>query len=298
MSRGQENQVFNTATAQNATAAQNAQNSYNSAQTDIGNYQNQLSQYAAANPYGAGGALQTAQNQATANTADAASQAAGQQLQSQAVRTGQNAAGGIAASQATQQQNTRDLMAEQAKNNASRISQGADYGKSVLSASEVPATLEAGLTGQQLTAQNSAESDAQKAAETPSFGDELGNSLLSLGSSFASGYGKNFCWIAAELYGGWEDPRTILVRMWLQIAFARRWYGLLLLAAYARWGEKMAARIKTQRRLRRFFQWVFDGLLAQAEEWLATKDGRNALRVPVSLQRDTLRALEAHDVER
>jgi hypothetical protein len=188
MSRGQENQVFNTSSDQNKTAATNAQTSYNAAQTDIGNYQDQLSKFASANPYGQGGEYQTATNQATSNTADAASQAAAQQMQSQAVRTGQNAAGGIAAGLQANQTNTRNLMEQQAKNNASRISSGADYGKSVLSASEVPATLEAGLTGQQLNAQSSTLSDEEKAAQTPSVMDELTRGLISAGSSFAAAY--------------------------------------------------------------------------------------------------------------
>jgi hypothetical protein len=278
MSRGQENQVFNTSTSQNATAANNAQQSYNSAQGDISNYENQLSQFAAANPYGQGGQLQTAQNQATANTADAASQAANQQMQSQAVRTGQNASGGIAAGQAANEANTRNLMQQQAQNNASRISSGADYNKSVLSASEEPAKMESTLNSQELGAQTGSLNTAQGAAQTPDFEDELTSGLMSAGTAFAGGAGAKFCWIAAELFGGWENPRTILVRLWLQVSFTQRWYGPALLAAYARWGERTAEEIKTCRWKRWIFQRLFDFFLEQAELWLNTKEGRQAAR--------------------
>ena len=161
MSRGQEGQVVNTANAQNKTDFSNAQNSYNqtnnslnSEQGDIQDYKSQLSQYAAANPYGQGGAYQTAANQSTANTADAASQATAQKEAGAAARTGQNAGQAVAGGQAAEEANTRNL---------------------VLSASEVPATLQegvtkgySGLTSSQDTAANDALGTEQKAGMMPS----------------------------------------------------------------------------------------------------------------------------------
>lgn len=287
MSRGQETEVNTTAGDQNAQFNQNAQSSYTTAQGDVGNYQNQLAEFAAANPYGQGGPLQTAQNQATANTADAASQAAREAAQSQAVRTGQNAAGGIASGQAVTEADTRNLMAQQATNNASRIAAGAGYGKDVLSATQVPASLEAGLAAGQAGAGNTAIETQQKAAETPDLGEELMGGVLSAGTAFAGGFGQGYggaigknagsCWIAAELYGGWEDRRVILLRLWLMQVFSRRWYGPMLLSAYVRGGECAARAIRTRKWMRRFFQWWFDGLLAQAEAWLATSEGRKTV---------------------
>jgi hypothetical protein len=182
MSRGQEGQVVNTANAQNKTDFSNAQNSYNqtnnslnSEQGDIQDYKSQLSQYAAANPYGQGGAYQTAVNQSTANTADAASQATAQKEAGAAARTGQNAGQAVAGGQAAEEANTRNLMQTQAQNNASRISNQAGYNKGVLSASEVPATLQegvtkgySGLTSSQDTAANDALGTEQKAGMMPS----------------------------------------------------------------------------------------------------------------------------------
>ncbi len=190
MTRGQESDVNTTAADQNSKFNQNAQQSYTDAQGDVSNYQQQLAQFAAANPYGQGGALQTAQNQVTANTADAASQAAGEALQSAAVRTGQNASGAIGATTAVDEANTRNLMQTQAGNDASRINAGAQYGKDVLSASSLPATLEAGLSSQQAGAGNTALETQQKAAETPSVGEELFGGLLQAGSACAGGFGN------------------------------------------------------------------------------------------------------------
>lgn len=281
MSRGQENEVNTTAGNQNATFNQNAQGSYNAAQNDVGDLAKSTAAFAAANPYGAGGAYQTAVNQSTANTADAASQAAGDALQGQAVRTGQNAAGSIGATQAIDEANTRNLMQTQANANANRISKGADYSAEALKAQQVPAQMEAQLSGQQAGAGNTSLETQQKAAETPDLGEELMGGVLSAGQAFAGGFGggvgKSVCWIAAELYGGWEDPRTILFRLWLLFDFDNRWYGSPLVALYHLHGERVAGWIRRDFVLRAIFSNIFDRGLRQAEEWLATRPGRVAL---------------------
>lgn len=269
MSRGQEGQVFDTATQQSNTAASNAQKSYDTAQQAVTNYQNQLADFAASNPYKAGGELQTSQNKVLANTADSTAQAAGQTLQGAAARTGGNPAAAIAATEAMNQNNQRNLSSEQAQENANRISNEAGYNAKTLQASEVPATLETSLTGQQLGAQDASLGTAQKAGMMPSFGEDLFNGIEQAGASFASAYGKSLgaCWIAAELYGGWEDRRTKLVRKWLLEEFARHWYGPLVLRAYSRWGQQVAIAMRTRPHLRRFFQWLFDHALQKAEIW-------------------------------
>jgi hypothetical protein len=202
LSRAQEAAVAQTSGQQNQTFNENAQTAFNNAngsiatqQGDIGEYQDQLSKFAAANPFGAGGAYQTAVNQSTAGTADAASQAAAQAAGAAAVRTGQNASAPIAAGQATDQANTRALMTTQANANANRIGQGAQYGKEVLSASQVPATLQGAITGEQgklagteADAGNQALGIDAKASDDPSFMDELGEGFASsLGRYLGSG---------------------------------------------------------------------------------------------------------------
>jgi hypothetical protein len=286
MSRAQEGQVATTAGNQNQQFNQNAQsaftganNSINEQQGDIGDYQAQLSQFAAANPYGQGGAFQTAENQSTANTADAASQAEAQKEQGAAVRGGLNATAGVAAGDAAEQANTRNLMQTQAQQNASRIKSGAGYGQQVLSASQVPATLQGAVTGEQSKlageeagAGNEALGIDQKASDQPSFWDSLGNSFAGsfgqAGGQAAVGAIKAAagCWIAAELYGGWDDPRTIDVRKWLFGPFRSSWYGYILTDLYTWRGEWMAAQIKRHPVLRKLFLPIFNAALAKARE--------------------------------
>jgi hypothetical protein len=278
MSRGQEGQIFDTSTQQNATAANNAQTSYNQAQTGVQDYENQLSQFAAANPYTQGGQFQTSQNQVLANTADAASQAAGQTLQGAAVRSGGNPASAIAATEAMQQQNTRNLGSEEASQNASRIANQAGYNEKTLQASSLPASLETALTGQQLGEENNSLNTGQKAGETPSFLESLMNGALQAGGQFAAGYGKSVCWIAARVFGGWDDYRTQLVRLWLHEEFGKSWYGELLVRLYIAHGEWIAEQIMPRyKRVDRFFAWLFEKALAHAEAWLATAPGRRAV---------------------
>jgi hypothetical protein len=279
MSRGQENQVFNTSQQQNQQANQNAQTSYNNAQGDVANYQSQLANFAAANPYGEGGAYQTSENKIAANTSDAAAQAAGQAMQSEAVRTGQNSAGAIAATEAGSQANERNLSAQESGANASRITAGANYGQQVLNATAVPETMEAGLASGQNSAANAELGEEQKAGMTPSLPEELMSGVLQAGSSFAGsfggGLGKAACWIAAELYGGWTDGRVILIRMWLVEVFRKRWYGEPVLWLYAKLGERTAAAIRRPGLFRMVFrdrfQWLFDVALERADDWAASK---------------------------
>jgi hypothetical protein len=214
MSRAQEQQVADTAQGQNKTFNTNAQDAFTGAnnsitaqQGDVNQYSNQLSQFAAANPYGAGGAFQTATNTATAGAADAGSQAAAQAAQAAAVRTGQNASGGVAAGVAADQSNTRNLMTEQAKANADRITQGAGYGAKVLQASEVPATLQGAITGEQgklATAEADAGNQSlgidQRASDTPSELELLQQGVMKAGEAFAGGAGAAMCPARGSLY--------------------------------------------------------------------------------------------------
>lgn len=189
MSRGQESSAGTTAQGQNATYYNNAQNSYANAQADVGDYEKQLGDYGASvakftssNPYVEGGEYQTSQNKSLANTADATARAAGQTLQGQALRTGQNTAGDIAATEKMEQQNTRDLSADQAKANDQRISSEAGYNQQgvnmegeLTKAAEAPAQLESTLSGQQGSLGNqSLEDEINAYAKNPSFGDEFG----------------------------------------------------------------------------------------------------------------------------
>lgn len=187
MSRDQQTATYKTAKDQNQGYYNNAQNSYTNAQTDVGDFEKQLSDYAAKNPYKQGGEFQTRENQVLANTSDAAARSAGQTLQSQALRTGQNSAGAIAATEAMQQQNTRDLSAEQAAEEGKRIGNEADYNKGTLEATAQPVQMETQLAGQQAAAGEGTLNTQQRAAEQPSWLDQFGSAF---GQTFGAGLGS------------------------------------------------------------------------------------------------------------
>ena len=188
MSRGQQNQVFNQTSGESAGAFGDSENSLKLAQGDVGSYQDQLSKYAQANPYGVGGQFQNAQNQVLANTADASAQAAGAKLQEQAERTGSNPAGAIGATEAMQQGNDRALAGQEAAANTERIGAGAQYGKSVLQGYEAVPGMEEGIAKGYSGLYGTALGEEESAAKQPSFGDELGNDLISGASQIGSAW--------------------------------------------------------------------------------------------------------------
>lgn len=270
MSRSQENQTFNTEANDQKGYNANEQTSYDTAQSDVGDYQDQLSKVAASNPYTAGGEMQTTENQQLANTSDANAQATGQMLQSQAVRTGTNAAGSIAATQAAQQENARNLSSTEAGADQSRIGNEASYNQAVLGASAVPENMEASLASQQGNLAIGAGNTAQAAAQTPSFTDELGNEGLAVTGSLLGGSGmqqkiKN-CWIAAAIYGEFH-PDTWMARMWLNGPFLEKRFGRAVMWLYERIGQKIAWCVSRSRLLRWALKPLFDKAVAFGYEY-------------------------------
>jgi hypothetical protein len=267
MSRGQQNDTFNTAQQENQQYNQNAQTAFNQAQGDINDMSSAVAKYAASNPYGQGGQFQTSQNQILANTSDAAAKAAGQALQSAAVRTGQNSGGAIAATEAMQEQNERNLSSQDAQANQQRIADQAKYNESALNQQGKVESMQDQLAQQQGAAAQGALGTQEQAAQQPSFLDSLGNSFLGGMGQMGSAAITKYCWIAAELYGGWNDARTILMQRWLASEFGRTWWGRLLLRAYTVWGARIAKEMRSKPRLRAFFQWLFDAGLDRARKW-------------------------------
>lgn len=198
--RDAESTANDTAAKQGSGYYDNSQNSYTQAQGAEGNFENQLGQYgtdvasySAKNPYVAGGEDQTATNQVLSNTAGAGARAAGQTLQSQALRTGQNSNAAVAATEQMQEQNTRDLGADEAKAAQTRIGDEASYNQNALAAKEgllqqtaQPVSAETTLAGQQGNLGQEALGHQVQAGETPSFEDELGKAGIDVASSWLS----------------------------------------------------------------------------------------------------------------
>lgn len=191
MSRSQQSTVLSTAEGNSGADQTNATNAVNAENSDIGNYEQQLSKYAAENPYTAGGEFQTSQNQTLAGGADAASSSLTNQLQTQAQRTGQNATAANATAAEAARQNERDLSTAEGNANTTRIGDEAGYNQNVVNASEVPAQLEAGEYGTSVGAANQALGTASGTASTPGFWDTLGDSFATaLGKTAGTPAGK------------------------------------------------------------------------------------------------------------
>jgi hypothetical protein len=177
MSRGQSTQAFNTGSNENATNFGNAQSAFGSTEDAIGNYNNQLANFVSGNPYTKGGEYDQNINSGLANVSDAGSNSLQGALQSQALRTGQNSAADAATAASNAQQNTRNLASSQANAQQQRISDEAGYNQTGLGASAVPIQANQALYGASSNAADSDLSDETHAAQTPSFWDEVGNSV-------------------------------------------------------------------------------------------------------------------------
>lgn len=200
MSREQQGETFDTSKKQNSGYYDNSQNSYAKTQADVGNYEDQLAKYKAGNPYVEGGKFQTDENKATANTADALARSTGNMLQSQSLRTGQNSAGGIAATEEMERQGGRDLSAEQAQLDAGRIGNEADYNAKTLQATAVPEQMESTLTGQQGQLAQGTLNTQEEAAKTPSWLEDFSQGIMNAGTAFAGGAGAAMCPAEGSLY--------------------------------------------------------------------------------------------------
>lgn len=71
------------------------------------------------------------------------------------------------------------------------------------------------------------------------------------------------CWVAEELYGV-QDPRTLLLRAWLMLAYDERRRGWVFIALYQRFGREAANLIRRGCLPRGVFRRAFDVLVDKA----------------------------------
>lgn len=191
MSRAQQADVLSQATDTSKTNQTNAQTSESNTQTDIANQQSQLAKFAADNPYVQGGQLETATNKTIAGAADSTAAAAKSGEQQLAQRTGANASTGVAAGEAAQEAAERQVATQGAGATESRLAAGAKYGQDILGAGAGITSQQEQLAALQSGAAQGALNTEESAAQTPSFMDELGNSLITGGVGVASKYASS-----------------------------------------------------------------------------------------------------------
>jgi hypothetical protein len=208
-------------------------------------------------------------NPALANASDAGSNSLKGALQAQTMKTGQNSAADAATAASGAQANTRDLSTALASADQSRIGSEAGYNQTALGATSTPITAESSLYGTSGSQAGSALDTQAGAAKQPGFWDTLGDSFgAALGKTAGGGNegGGSGCWIAAELYGGWDDPRVHMVRAWIYGPFSKTFYGAFLAHAYLRYGRWAAGIVRRSRVARKVAQVFFDKALRRAQE--------------------------------
>lgn len=131
------------------------------------------------------------------------------------------------------------------------------------------------LTGQGLTAEQAAEQAAMaklgfnaQTGALSTFGAITGG-LANLGkaASGVSGFKlPSSCWIAEAIYGT-NDPRTLLVRAYLNGPFKQTAFGRAVMSLYQRYGRAIAAQVRKHGWLKRALQPLFDKALDHAAPW-------------------------------
>ena len=74
------------------------------------------------------------------------------------------------------------------------------------------------------------------------------------------------CWIAEAIYGV-DDPRTLLLRHWLNFEFTKQKLGRVVMAIYIAVGQQVAWAVRRSSILRAIFRPLFERALHKARTW-------------------------------
>lgn len=278
--------------AQNASATQSANaataqtNSNNQQSSLFGTYDPSTNSYsggtesAALNPSsltqtGLTGSYANEYNNQANQQATAAQQAVGTTMQNLNSRGMGATPAGFAADQQRQAYQT------QAANNGNNYA--ADFGAQNTAAINAYNTANGLLSSTQQANQNSATTNNADAAGTNTslYGTASQQTPTAIGSVLGAAGGlanagasiyktattpATGCWVAAEIFGGWNEPRTNLVRDYIFGDFRNSWLGCLLSDLYLEYGERMAKGIKRHRSLRWIFTRICNLALRQARK--------------------------------
>ena len=274
MTRDQSSQAFNAGMKNQAQDQQNAQISFQNAGNSVSQFNKNLQDYMTGlkSTYGSGGEFMKDQNTIANTTAKAASDKIGGDLALNRMRTGENTAGYAGTLAEATRAGSRDLTDRMATADATRLgtlNQGGQFG---VDASKFPASVYESMYGTSLGGSTGSLDAAQRAAAAnSSFGDMLLPSLIGAGGELGSAAIKK-CWVAAELYGGWEDPRTIALRRFIFEDW-KTLPGRAFAWLYLHTGERVARLIHYDPLARAAFKLLFDRLLARAQGGNAQKGG-------------------------
>src|SRR5713226_562142 len=255
--RGQAKAVSQQGRTQSAQDQANAQASLAATNKSVGDYNRNLGSFMKFGraTYGPNGEFLRDQNTLANTTAAAGANKIGGDLATNAFRTGENTAGYAGTLAESQREASRNLAAQLAKSDADRLEKLTALEQYGVDASKFPAGVYEALYGTGTSGSAAQLNPAAKAAAQPSFFQQFGQDII--GAAGGAAAGALGCWIAAAVYDGWLDPRTVLVREWLNTEFIKRPLGRVVMALYLRFGEQIAGCINRHRWLRHGFRPLF-----------------------------------------
>lgn len=190
MSRGDQHTIFKTGLGDSQGDQANATQSRNDTEGAIKSYEDQLGDYISSDPYRAGGEYDRTIGTGLASSADAGAKATAAQIQDQTLRTGENSTAGLGTIAENNRQSQRDLAAQQAQMEQTRIGDESARQGQELAAKVTPIQAQAGLYGTSIGARDNSLGTAGGAAKQPGFWDTLGDSFATaLGGSAGGGKG-------------------------------------------------------------------------------------------------------------
>ena len=257
-----ENQAANTQLAQEQTAAYKQQMDQTAKfNTDVGTLKS--GKNIGANPFATPTYLAN-ENRDAATASGAVSAGAKAQLADAALRTGDNSASTNYAiknqARTAQQDANTALMGQHSQDYLSNLNwQQGLLGNDLGAAS---------ATGQLYGTATSGRADALN--NLTQFGLASYGPINSLvgaaGVAGGAALGK-YCWISAAVFDGWDDPRTMLTRLWLFNEFNKRPVGKILTDLYVQFGERLAEHVRTNRVVRSVMTVIFNNALDSARKW-------------------------------
>jgi hypothetical protein len=137
--------------------------------------------------------------------------------------------------------------------------EAAGEGLQSIAAGENPLGFESAETGAGSAAGTTA---AQIASEDNSWINAAIGAGATLGGA---AIGKIPCWIAAELWGGWNEPRVTLLRAWMIRRADAGCTARCLLRIYLKFGRRIADMMRRRPALRRTMDVIFSWMLRRAQ---------------------------------
>jgi hypothetical protein len=264
MGRTESKEAFKQSSGQSAQDQANAQASLASTNKAVGDYNQNLERFTrfGRQTYGPNGEFMKTQNTLANTSAAAGSRALGGDLALHSMRTGENTAGFATAAGEDRRARQRDLTTQLATADATRLDKLTALNGIALDASKFPASVYGGLYGTGVGGANNAMGNATSAAKTPGFWDTFLPALAQGAGAAAGGFAAG-CWVAEAIYGI-DDPRTHLVRFWLNTEFKKQHIGRIVMALYLRFGQRIAKIVRASNTLKNLLKPLFDIALHKA----------------------------------